>query len=104
MKFTLQNNVPITIADLIENAWYRITKPQVNSVCIVRIAHTITAWTQVYYEWAGTELSPGVFVDSSESNFLSAWESINLSIEYLRLNSIRLLACCANTDIYITLL
>ncbi len=104
MKFTLTSNTPANLLDLITNAGYLVKNRPVDSNVIVRISHTITAGTKVYYEWCGTELSPWVYVDSTESNFLDEWDSKEFSIEYLRLNSFWLLACCSDTDIYVTLI
>ena len=104
MKYKLISNTPINVADIIADLGAVVANRPVNDSCLLRIEHKITQWTKVYYEWCSTDLGGGGHVTDMDSNYLENWEFIEFAIEYNRLDSVWLLACCQDTEIYLTLL
>lgn len=110
MKFTLTSWTPATIQELMDNEGYFAGNMAQDWEITVKISHRVTNGTRVYYEWCGVKMGQfwvtptDCVINDQESDYLEFGDSIEFSLPIYRLKDVRLLACCLDTVIYITLL
>lgn len=114
MRFTLVANTVYTVKWLIESKWYFLDRLDVDWTCLIKINHlsnTVAPWnlitSKVYIAWSGVKNGEQWYnyvINDTESDFIDYDKSREWATAVKRLDSVRLSACCDDTEIKITIL